>query len=367
MQYATPQALADLLRRDKALLLSAWEQKVKQIPGNERVTPAYLHDHVPRLIDELAEELQHPETAKERLRTFSAAHGEARQQLGLQMQEVVEEYKILRRCILQHAEANGLAVTGDASRVVHEIIDDGVKSAIESYVERRDAAERTRREEYLAFIVHDLRSPLSAIYYAILMAERELQETGVSERVRSIHSAIKRNIDRMRGLIVKLLQEEQNLRTPHEVTIERESVALWAIVESATRTLTPLAMSADTGIENQVPRDLEARLDADRMERVFENLLANAIEYTYKGRVVVGAARTAGDTVECWVSDNGRGVPEGLREKVFEKYVTDGGRRSGAGLGLAVVKQLVEAHGGRIELQSEAGKGTTIRFSIPHA
>lgn len=365
MHFASPPALADLLRRDKDALLSAWEARAKRLPGAEQLPSAYLRDHIPELLEELAVELERPESARERVKSFSAAHGEQRHKIGLNVQQVVEEYKLMRRCIFEHAEAHGLAAAGAARQIVNGLIDDGIKTAIETYIERRDAAEKQRREEYLKFVVHDLRSPLTAIYYAILLAERELQDTDVGERVRSIHAAIKRNIEQMRSLIVKLLQEEQNIRTPRHVEVQRDTVVLRPVVEAAVHTLDPLATTSATQVRNEVPPELAVHADGGLLERIFQNLIANAIEHTPNGRVTIGAAPAGHDGVDCWIADNGGGVPEHIRAQVFDKFVTDSQRRSGIGLGLAVVKQLVEAHGGNIELASEAGKGTTVRFSIP--
>lgn len=365
MELATPQALGALLKREKEVLLSTWESKARRIDGADQLPSDFFRDHLPHLLDELAAELERPETASQRLLAFSAAHGEHRQKIGLQLPLVVEEYKLLRACIVGQAEAAGLSVTGEANRVMNELIDEGIKAAVRTYIERRGEAERKQRDEFLKFIVHDLRAPLAAIYYAILLVERELQDVDISERVRATHNAIKRNIERMRALIVKLLQEEQNLRTPRSVEVRREPVDLWPIVESAVRALGSLAASSETEVANRVPRNLVVAADAELLERIFQNLLSNAIEYAPKGRVVVGAAPTDHGDVECWVNDNGRGIPPDMQQKVFDKFVTDSKRGTGVGLGLAVVKQLVEAHGGVIDLQSQAGKGTTMRFSIP--
>lgn len=364
MQQATPEAVAAFLRRDKEALLTAWEAKAKRLPKAAGVPQTLLRNELPHLIDELIEELLREGSALPRVLAFSASHGAQRQKIGLHLSDVVEEYKLLRDTILERAQAERLTVTGKANRAVNGLIDAGVKTAIQAHIAQRDEAEKRRREEYLKFIVHDLRSPLAAIYYAIILAEKELAQAPVNERVRSIHAAIKRNIERMRGLIVKLLQEEENLKTPRQVELKRETVDLWPLVESAARTLGSLAVASETQLVNQVPRDLTAQADPELLERVFQNLLANAIEHTPKGQVTVGARAAPEGGVECWVADNGHGVSPELQRTVFEKQVAEPEGR-GAGLGLAIVKRLVEAHGGTIDLESRTGAGTTVRFSLP--
>jgi len=95
-------------------------------------------------------------------------------------------------------------------------------------------------------------------------------------------------------------------------------------------------------------------------------LVANAIKYTPRGEVVIGAQETAAEgSLECWVSDNGAGIPEDRLEIIFDKLETDPEREGGTGLGLAIVKTFVEAHGGKVTVESKKGVGSTFRFTLP--
>ncbi len=365
VEIATPHALAALIQRQKEALLSSWENEVRQLPGARNLERAILHDHIPVLIDELAEELRQPDKSAARLAAFSAAHGKERHANGYDLAQLVEEYKLLRRCIVRTAEDAQLYVVGDANRVISELIDEGIKTSVQAYVERRDSAELKRREEYLKFLVHDLRSPLAAIYYAIALIERELETAAVSERVRNTQSVVKRNIEQMQALITKLLQEEQNIRTAANIKIERAPVYLAAVADSAVRALISLATTSNTQIVNEIPDDLMLNGDRDLLERVYQNLISNAIDSAPGGTVALGATAAADAKVECWVADNGKGVPDEIKDRIFDKFVTASQHRSGIGLGLPIVKQIIEAHGGAIRLESEPGKGTIVRFSLP--
>ena len=102
------------------------------------------------------------------------------------------------------------------------------------------------------------------------------------------------------------------------------------------------------------------------LRRVFQNLVANAIKYTPRGTVVIGArARESEDAVECWVTDNGTGMPHERLEKIFDKFESDPDQVDGLGLGLAIVKTFVEAHGGHVTVESVEGAGSTFRFTLP--
>jgi len=97
-----------------------------------------------------------------------------------------------------------------------------------------------------------------------------------------------------------------------------------------------------------------------------QNLIANAIKYTPRGEVTIGAQDLGAETgVECRITDNGEGIPEELLEKVFEKGETDLENPGGTGLGLAIVKTFIEAHGGKVSVESKKGSGSTFRFSLP--
>jgi signal transduction histidine kinase len=102
------------------------------------------------------------------------------------------------------------------------------------------------------------------------------------------------------------------------------------------------------------------------LEQVFQNLLSNAIEYTPGGKIMIGATtKSANDVVECWVIDDGAGIPEERIDKVFERLETDPEKAGGTGLGLAIVKEVVEAHGGQVTVESKLEEGTTFRFTLP--
>jgi signal transduction histidine kinase len=141
---------------------------------------------------------------------------------------------------------------------------------------------------------------------------------------------------------------------------------LWPLVESLIHDLHPIAGTSSTCLVNEVPEDLVVYADASLLKRIYQNLIANALNYTPRGQITIGAAETRDeDSVECWVSDNGAGIHAELIDKIFEKGESDQENLSGMGLGLAIVKTFTEAMGGQIKVTSKEGIGTTFRFSLP--
>ncbi|MFN0300517.1 MAG: sensor histidine kinase [Burkholderiales bacterium] len=138
------------------------------------------------------------------------------------------------------------------------------------------------------------------------------------------------------------------------------------MVESLVHDLHPLAGTDSTRLINAIPEDFVVYADAGLLRRVFQNLIANASSYTPRGEVVIGASVTVdGGTAECFVRDNGEGIPEDRRHSVFDKHETDPEKQEGLGLGLAIVKTFVEAHDEPVTVVSELGAGSTFRFTLP--
>jgi hypothetical protein len=123
-------------------------------------------------------------------------------------------------------------------------------------------------------------------------------------------------------------------------------------------------------LEMQVPEHLPPiKIDAGRMVRVFSNLISNAIKYSPAGGKITIGARSTKKSIFVWVQDEGIGIPPQSQTKIFNRFyrVNDGDRRiaGGLGLGLALVKEIVEAHNGRVWVESKEGKGSTFFVELP--
>ena len=167
-------------------------------------------------------------------------------------------------------------------------------------------------------------------------------------------------------LVSKVLEENTHLQTEIGIKLERRSIDLWPLVEALIHDLHPVAGTAGTKLINDVPEDMVVYADASLLRRVFQNLIANAIKYTPRGEIIIGAAENGSNGIaECWVRDNGAGIPAALLEKIFDKGETDPDSAGGTGLGLAIVKTFTEADGGKVTVESKEGVGSTFRFSLP--
>jgi len=358
--------LAALIRRERDTLLAQWRKEVRALPSAQHLDAPTLNDHVPQLIEEVAAALQarSDETIPEALSEASPpAHGLQRVEDGYDIEEVVAEYNILRGCIHDLAQANGLTLQGKPFHILNRVLDGAIGLAVQTFANQRALQVRSRREEYLSFVAHDLRTPLNAISLATRVLELALPERVANVAHAQMFRTLRRNVQHLDALVNKVIEENTGPLAELGIKLERRTFDLWPLVEGLIRDLDPVAHTAATRLVNQVPEELAIYADAELLRRILQNVIANAITYTPRGEVVIGA-RQAGGSFECWVSDNGEGIPPERLEKVFEKTETDpaGG---GWGLGLAIVKSFVEAHHGVVSVESEEGSGSTFRFTLP--
>ena len=362
------QQLAALVTQESQDLLSRWRQQVRELPCARHLDNPTLNDHLPALLVELATSLESDtgETIAKSLHDDSApAHGLQRVEDGFDIQEVVAEYNILRGCIHDLGDRHGVSLQGRPFHIINRVFDHAIGLALQSYATQRALEVQQRREEYLAFVAHDLRTPLNAISLAAHVLEATLPKREITSSVAQIINALRRNALQLEKLVNKVLEENANLTADTGLKLEKREFDLWPLVESLIRDLHPLAATSRTHLINQVPDDLIAFADASVLRRVFQNLIANAIKYTPEGEVIVGAKQTSEEGVECWVTDNGKGIPKEYLNRIFDKGETDPNSEGGLGLGLAIVKVLTEASGGKVTVESQEGIGSTFRFSLP--
>ena len=359
--------LAGLIRRERDALLGQWRQEVRQLSVAHHLDVPTLNDHIPDLLEELADELEaySEESMIGELKKNSVIHGLDRLRLGFDIEEVVGEYNALRGVIQDLIERHDLSLRGPVNRTINRVIDMSIGLAVKTYAAQKALEIQQRREEHLAFVAHDLRSPLSAIAMAAKLLERTVPDVVKDERAVTLLETMHRNVSRLNSLVVKVMQEDANLKAKVNEQVERREVKLRELVEALVSDLSPLVAASSLSLINQVPEELTAFVDADMLTLIFQNLISNAIDYTPNGEILIGAQKIKeAASIECWVSDTGAGIPVDRLEKVFDKLETDPDKKSGMGLGLAIVKQFVEAHGGQVSVESELGQGSTFRFTI---
>ena len=244
--------------------------------------------------------------------------------------------------------------------------------AVENARLYHEAGAATRaRDEVLAVVAHDLRNPLSTILMscAVLLdgvAPLEANADTTSADRRPV-VLMRRAAERMQRLIQDLLDVKRI--ESGRLGVEPRAELLGNVISEAVDMLRPLADSNGLGLFNEVPSDLPAALiDPPRIQQVLSNLVGNAIKFTPRGGRVAVRAEALADAVRLAVSDSGPGIGADQLPHIFGRFwqakPTD---RRGIGLGLAIAKGIVEAHGGRIWVESQLGQGSTFYFTVPPA
>ena len=350
-------------RRDE--LLADWRTQVKRLPGAADLDAPTINDEVPQLLDSLAEDLvRGSEEADAEVKATSAEHGLLRWQAGFDVTEVVAEYNILRICLHELAERNGLMLDGKAARIVNTVFDEAVGRAVKAFETMMTIELRHRHEEHITFVLHDLRTPLEALSLATTLLDRSLESDAKNLPVKSALSVLRRNIDRLNERIRNVLQGTKGLGQTFEPQFTM--LNLRKQVEEMIHDLGPIAELSQTKITNEVPADVEVHSETRLLDQVIQNLLSNAVKFTPQGTVIVGARPEENGSVTCWVTDTGKGIAADALDKIFERFETGGSpEQRGIGLGLAIVKEIVELQGGEISVESQIGKGSTFKFRIP--
>jgi PAS domain S-box-containing protein len=221
------------------------------------------------------------------------------------------------------------------------------------------------RDQLLGVVAHDLRNPLTAI--SLHAADLTRRGPDPERRSQMRNEAIQSAAMRMNRLIQDLL--DVAVMESGRLTIEPARLSARELIVAAVEMQRALASSSSLELRCDVDRDVpDAWGDRDRLLQVFENLIGNAVKFTKAGGGITVGAASRDHEVIFRVTDTGSGIaPENL-PRVFDRFWrAEGTRRQGAGLGLPITKGIIEAHGGRIWVESTPDRGTTFSFTIPEA
>ncbi len=243
---------------------------------------------------------------------------------------------------------------------------DDLEDALSRSEQRRLALEALNQDKnrLLGVAAHDLRNPLAA-----LRAFADILESGLLGGAPSSHQPlvreISRSIDYMSTLVDELL--DWSAIQSGKVELRLADVDLADLVAGVVAVEELAARARAVHISTHVDADLDrARLDENKIKQVVHNLVSNAVRFSPEGGTVELSLRRAADTVELSVRDHGPGVPDDFRDRLFQPFERSADQDSkGTGLGLAIVHQIVDHHGGSIEVQRPAGGGARFIVTLP--
>ncbi len=370
-------ALANLLERERDTLLAEWRQKVRELPSARQLPAPTLNDHVPLLIAAVVDALRHPDRydpASPLANMASVEHGAQRAHNGYEIGEVVTEYSMLRSCIHTLAEIHGVPLRDGQVQLLNNMLDRSIGIAVKAFAQLCADVERKHRDEHLAFVAHDLRTPLNAVVLASRALEQDGQQPQDRERMLDV---LKRNVRQLATLVDSVLQHNSAALAEGRDRPQRRQLQLWPLVQQLIAELQPTADFADTPISNQVPDDLMVFADADMLRRVLQNLLAGGLPQRPDMGKVIAAGTLDGAAGGSWceVRDDDRSAASSTSAQAGEPALpqstsllrTDAPPPDGRA-GMANLTVLLASHGATVAAAGESdatGTSRAFRFYLP--
>jgi signal transduction histidine kinase len=274
--------------------------------------------------------------------------------------------------VFVNAVANQLAIaldrqaTTEARQAAAEVRRMAAEDRRAAAEERLATAEQATqwRDDLLAIVSHELRNPLAVVR---MNTNLLLKSVGgeAPEQSRKRLDAIRRSSERMTRLVEDLIATASI--EAGRLSIECKPTAVAPLVSSAIETLQPLGARKALRLESALAPGLPHVLaDVDRVYQVLANLLGNAFKFSPEGGTVTVKGEPVGDTVRLAVADEGPGIPADKVRFLFNRFwQASSAKGHGAGLGLFIVKGIVEAHGGRVWVETRVGAGSTFFFTLP--
>jgi signal transduction histidine kinase len=395
--------LADFISANVEPILREWDAFARSIwPTEVPVDPAELRDDAASILRSTVSDMQSEQTGAQQaakskgadgagnkrsgIERASSSHGSGRVASGFDVTAVIAEYRALRASVLRLWRASGpdpdLRDVNDITRF-NESIDESLTHAARAYAEQveRDRArllanETTSRVDaeaanrakdvFLATFSHEMRTPLNAIVgWLDILRKKDFER----EHLREGLDVIERNTKAQVQLIDDLLDVSRIVSGKLRVDIY--PCELTDVINAGVNVMRPAAEARDITLNVQLdPSASATACDAARMQQVVWNLVSNAVKFTPKGGHVGVTLSRDQSSIQIQVRDDGQGISADLLPHVFDRFrQADSSTRrrfAGLGLGLSIVKYIVEAHGGTIGADSAGeGKGSTFTVRLP--
>jgi signal transduction histidine kinase len=344
-------------------LLERWEAAVRaRIASASTITHEQFLNCLPLLLEVVSDLSAQPTARKDLPRRSAAArvHGAQRHTLGWSVGEIVQEFQLLSECAADISREAGLSDPSghrELSRLV-------AATAAESLEEFKLCEEKRLRKEELkrvGFLVHELRNPLSTarIAWEAIVAAGQLKEPFVE--------GMNLSLTRLTERIDQLLASARLADRSDEAPLEREAVAITKLVADAHAESRADAEHKGLRLFLLPGPEVEVLGDYRLLLSALTNLVRNAVKYTHRGCDIFLQSRVEEGRVLIEVEDACGGLPPDRAERLFEAFTQAHDNRSGFGLGLAIAKQAVEAHGGTLMVRNQPPIGCVFVVDLPLA
>lgn len=368
---------ANFIKTHKKEITNEWVDFAQDnIEGVKKLQPDEVRDHIKQMLDRIVENMETSETRDEqeqkskgnknlRSRDNKAAnqHGEQRAGVGFNIMELSSEFRALRASILRLWEAHSKAekLETDFQDMIH--FNEAIDELWVVSIKRFDDKVNESKNWFMGILGHDLRNPLAAIsgVQSILKLSKNL-----SEKEKSLIGRSDSSVKRMSELINNLL-ELTNLRLGGGMTISKSQVDLSKQSEKIVQELQLSYPEAEIIIKS--PGPIQGEWDVIRLDQLMTNLITNALRYGKPGGPVTISVSAKANDASFEVHNEGSPIPETIKEMIssgkFSKNNGDPTKKDSYGLGLYIVKEIVDGHKGEIKVNSDEESGTTFKIILP--
>jgi signal transduction histidine kinase len=373
-----PIRLADFIRAHMEQILQKWENFAKTIlPAAKSMDTSELRDHAEQMLRAIALDLEQYQSSRQQLEkslgqapdsvkeTAAETHALTRLMSGFTIDQMVSEYRALRASVLT-LWAHEVTTGGDLASEDITRFNEAIDQALAESVGRYSQAVSETQNIFLGILGHDLRTPLGVINMA---SELLLRDDSLDSRHKKVASRISASVERASGIVESLLDVTRS-QLGGGIPILPESNDLSLVCGNIVEEVR--AHHPERVILCEARPGLHAHCDAARMAQVFCNLIENAVQHGDDADRVTVFLSAQQDHIEFSVHNQGEPIAESDLPNIFSPMSrhsrfasNDRDPGSGLGLGLYIAHEIVMAHGGKIEVESTAEKGTTFLVKLP--
>jgi signal transduction histidine kinase len=365
---------ADILRINKQYILENWLEKLRtEIPVVKNYDKTAIENGVPHLIDSIIEILN--TNNSEKLSSHSVDHGWQRSQhKAYTMKHIIKEYNLLRTEIFKVVDENSEITSRGDRDIIIDAVNYAIEQAAEAFYNEKQSVqvnarklaemkadqleiEEKNKEEFIQSIVHDLNSPLNNIIACIEMLEGNI-EIGEAKKVLEILRASSHQAE----LLIEDFLDVGSVGAYENLPLNINRVN---ILDELEHQIKIYKISYRREIElNSKKKEIVAELDVNLIRRAFNNLMNNALKHGLPSKPISIECNQNNGFLSISVHNESKKIPEDILNSIFNRYYKVKDSTKGWGIGLAFVKKVAEAHGGKVLVDSTS-KGTTFILEIP--
>ena len=372
--------MADFILEQMEPILQAWEAFAKTIePAALTMDRAALRDHASHMLKAIAIDLGNSQTKFEQAEkskargprgeedTAAETHAAARLMSGYTIEQLVSEYRALRASVLRlwaEKTKSGLPTDPEDITRFNEAIDQALAESVVRYA----AMVKQSQDLFLAILGHDLRNPLGAI---IMASSIITNAPDIDSKYKTVATRIFNSGHRMNSLVNDLIDYTRT-HLGSSLPIKRERTNIVRICHGAVEELRTSHPSRT--IEFDTLDELEGQWDEGRIAQVFSNLIGNALQHGAKSEPVLVKIKAVGDDIVATIQNKGNPIGPEKIPSIFEPLVrfadqekTDYSESTSLGIGLYIAREIIHAHGGRIQVESSDTLGTVFSLRLPRA